>query len=71
MRILFSTILVIVCWSLCSVSANPISPFSVPLISEVKITDSTHWAIELDGSFYQIPTSPIFGRLRIASSKTI
>ena len=75
MRILFSTILFIACWSLCNVSANPTIPYLAPLISEVKITDSTHWAIELDGGSYSdgypLPITANLGRLRIASSKTI
>lgn len=70
-----------------SVAGNPIMIPNLPLISEVQMTDSIHWEIELDGKIaifnrgfyqpgYQVlyvhpPCSVNFLRFRIASSKKI
>jgi len=58
------------------VFANPLNPYNSPLISEVQITDSVHWVIELDGRCCQqytrsFPCSLSVLRFRIASSGKI
>ena len=59
-----------------NVPANPINPYNSLFISEVQITDSIHWAIELDGRncfrYAQNPPCSISVlRLRICSSGEI
>ena len=67
-------------------TANPVSVYTLPVISEVQMTDSTHWSIELGGSsniavgFHPLtflfpclrpPCSTSLFRLRIVSSGKI
>ncbi len=55
-----------------SLPANPISPYSVPVISEVQWTDPTHWSIEVSNRFWTATTDSClngFVKLYIASRK--
>ena len=78
MRLTLAFLLNMLFGFICVTVSNPLNPYLSPLISEVKITDTYHWAIELDGDNGYLdaikrpfPSTTSLLRLRIASSNKI